>query len=92
MDEEVNGKRFICPSSVGMPFNGDPRAQYMILDIFEGSITTLRQYVEYDRLKLIEGFDKKGYFEKDDNWSMNMVTTILTAHNYIGTQGIRKKA
>ncbi|MFD3156825.1 metallophosphoesterase family protein [Haloimpatiens sp. FM7330] len=31
MDEEVNGKRFICPSSVGMPFNGDPRAQYIII-------------------------------------------------------------
>ncbi len=82
MDEEVNGKRFICPSSVGMPFNGDPRAQYMILDISEGKITTSRQYVEYDRLKLVEGFEKKGYFEKYNNWSMKMVTTILTAHNY----------
>lgn len=82
MDEEVNGKRFICPSSVGMPFNGDPRAQYMILDISEGKITTSRQYVEYDRLKLVEGFEKRGYFEKYSNWSMKMVTTILTAHNY----------
>jgi putative phosphoesterase len=90
MDEEVNGKRFICPSSVGMPFNGDPRSQYIILDLFEGNITTSRQYVEYDRLKLVEGFEKKGYFEKYGNWSMNMVTTILTAHNYIGTQYLRK--
>lgn len=86
MDEEVNEKRFICPSSVGMPFNGDPRAQYMILDIFEGDIKTSRQYVEYDRLKLVEGFDKKGYFEKYNNWSMSMVATILTAHNYIDTR------
>lgn len=90
MDEEVNGKRFICASSVGMPFNGDPRAQYIILDIFEGSIKVSRQYVEYDRLKLVEGFEKKEYFEKYCNWSMNMVTTILTAHNYIGTQELRK--
>jgi len=89
MDEEVNGKRFICPSSVGMPFNGDPRAQYTILDLFEGNLSASRQYVEYDRLKLVEGFEKKGYFEKDCNWSMNMVTTILTAHNYIGTQDQR---
>lgn len=90
MDEEVNGKRFICPSSVGMPFNGDPRAQYMILDIFQGNITTSRQYVKYDRLKLIEGFERKGYFQIDENWSMDIVTTILTAHNYIGTHDIRK--
>jgi len=90
MDEEVNGKRFICPSSVGMPFNGDPRAQYIIIDILKGNITTSRQYVEYDRLKLVEDFEKKGYFEKDCNWTMNTVTTILTGHNYIGTQYIRK--
>ncbi|MBW9158591.1 metallophosphoesterase family protein [Clostridium tagluense] len=90
MDEEVNGKRFICPSSAGMPFNGDPRAQYIILDIFEGNITTSRQYVEYDRLKLVEDFEKNGYFQKNRNWSMNMVTTILTAHNYIDTQNLRK--
>lgn len=72
MDEEVNGKRFICPSSLGMLFNGDSRAQYIILDIFEGNITTSRQYVEYDILKLVEGFDKKEYFEKHSNWSMKM--------------------
>jgi diadenosine tetraphosphatase ApaH/serine/threonine PP2A family protein phosphatase len=90
MDEKVNGKRFICPGSVGMPFNGDPRAQYIILDILEGNITTSKQYVDYDRLKLVEGFDKKGYFEEHGNWSMNIVTTILTAHNYFGTQYIGK--
>ena len=90
MDEEVCGVRFICPSSVGMPFNGDPRAQYIILNLSEGRITTSRQYVEYDRLKLVEGFDKNGYFEKFDNWAMNMVTTILTAQNYIGTLNLNK--
>lgn len=90
MDEEINGKRFICPSSCGMSFNGDSRAQYIILDIFEGKIITSRQYVEYDRLKLVEGFDRNGYFENHGNWAMNMVTTILTAHNYIGTQNLRK--
>ncbi|MCT4598131.1 MAG: metallophosphatase family protein [Vallitalea sp.] len=83
MDEEVEGKRFICPSSVGMPFNGDTRAQYIILDICEGNITTSRQYVKYDKLKVVEDFEQKGYFENYKNWSMNMVTTILTAHNYI---------
>jgi putative phosphoesterase len=86
MDEKINGKRFICPSSVGMPFTGDPRAQYIILDILEGNITTSKQYVDYDRLKLVEGFDKMGYFKEYGNWSMNIVTTILTAHNYFGTQ------
>lgn len=90
MDEEVKGKRFICPSSAGMPFNGDSRAQYSILDVYKGSITTTRQYVDYDILKLVKGFEEKGYLEKYYNWSTNIVTTILTAHNYIGTQHLRK--
>lgn len=46
MDEEIKSKRFICPSSAGMPFNGDSRAQYSILDVYKGSITTTRQYVD----------------------------------------------
>lgn len=90
MDEEINGKRIICPSSVGMPFNGDSRAQYIILDVSKGSITTTSQYVDYDRLKLVKDFEEKGYFEKYYNWSTDIVTTILTAHNYIGTTQLRK--
>ena len=85
MDEKINGKRFICPSSVGMPFNGDPRAQYSILDLSEGDIKASKHYVDYDRLELIKGFDEKGYFEKYYNWSMNMTNTVLTGHNYITT-------
>lgn len=90
MDEKVSGKRFICSSSVGMPFNGDARAQYVILELSNGNLKTSRQYVEYDKLKLVKDFDEKGYFEKYDSWSMNIATTILTAHNYFGTQELRK--
>lgn len=89
MDEEVKGKRFICASSVGMPFNGDTRAQYIIIEISKGNIKTSRQYIEYDKLKLVKDFDEKGYFQEFRNWSMNMITTILTAHNYFGTQEIK---
>jgi len=85
MDEEVNGKRFICPGSVGMPFNGDPRAQYTILNITNNKISTSRRCVEYDRLKFVNEFDKKGYIEKYRKWSMDIITTVLTAHNYFGT-------
>lgn len=90
MNKEVNGKRFICPSSVGMPFNGDTRAQYIILEVVEGNVRASEQYVEYDRLKLVKGFEEKGYLEKYDIWAMSVITTILTAHNYFGTQELRK--
>jgi hypothetical protein len=69
---------------------GDPRAQYIILDIDGKNITTLIQFVDYDRLGLVEDFKEKGYFEKYDSWSMNTLVSMLTAHNYIGTQDLRK--
>jgi putative phosphoesterase len=89
MDEEVNGKRFICPSSVGMPFNGDARAQYIILEINNGKLRSSKQFVDYDILRLVKEFDESGYIEKHSSWAMNLITTILTAHNYFGTQEIR---
>jgi putative phosphoesterase len=89
MDEEVNGKRFICPSSVGMPFNGDARAQYIILEINDGKLMSSKQFIDYDIQRLVKEFDKSGYIEKHGSWSMNLITTILTVHNYFGTQEIR---
>lgn len=89
MDEEVNGKRFICPSSVGMPFNGDARAQYIILEINDGKLMSYKQFIDYDILRLVKEFDESGYIEKHGSWSMNLITTVLTAHNYFGTQEIR---
>jgi putative phosphoesterase len=89
MDEKVNGKRFICPSSVGVPFNGDVRAQYIILEINEGKLMSSKQFIDYDILRLVKEFDESGYIEKHSSWSMSLITTILTAHNYFGTQEIR---
>lgn len=33
---------------------------------------------------VVECFEKNGYFEQYGNWAMSVITTILTAHNYIG--------
>jgi len=84
MDEEVNGKRFLCPSSVGMPFNGDPRAQYMLLDVSNSNVTSMNMFVDYDRVEVVRGFEENGYFEIDGGWSEGMTRTILEGHNYIG--------
>ncbi len=91
MDEVVNKKRFICVGSVGMPLNGDPRAQYMVLDINQNHITTSKQYVDYDLRELVRDFEEKGFLEKHSVWSMNTLITMLTGHNYIGTQDLRNK-
>jgi hypothetical protein len=59
----VGGKQLFNPGSVGMPYNGDPRAQYLLLD-YDGSRwqATFRR-VDYDRRAVREAFDRFGLFE-----------------------------
>lgn len=85
MDETVGGKRFICPGSAGLPLNGDRRAQYMIIEIAGGKVAAEKQFVSYDYLALVDDFEKKGYIERHREWAMNIITSMLTARNYIGT-------
>ena len=33
VDRQIGAQRVLNPGSVGMPYNGDPRAQYMLLDV-----------------------------------------------------------
>lgn len=86
MHEIMNEKHFVCPGSVGMPFNGDTRAQYMILELENGNVTTKRQYVEYSLVGISEAFKEQGFFEIDEAWTRLTIETLLTSHNYIGTR------
>ncbi|MCC6453802.1 MAG: metallophosphoesterase family protein [Caldilineaceae bacterium] len=59
----VAGKQVFNPGSVGMPYNGDPRAQYMLLDGAGGSWQPVFRQVAYDRGLVREAFDRLGLFE-----------------------------
>ena len=85
MHETVNNKTFICPSAVGLPFTGDPRAQYVIIEIAENNISCESCYVEYDYIGMLNDFERKGYFSKYNNWALNTAISMFTAKNYIGT-------
>lgn len=91
MDEKVKDKRFICACSVGAPLNADSRAQYLVMNVDDGTVKIERRFAEYDRSQLIDDFESKGYFEKFDDWSMNTLISMATGCNYIGTQDLRKK-
>jgi predicted phosphodiesterase len=57
----VVGKHTVYnPGSVGMPYNGDPRAQYMLLDLVEGQWQATFRQVDYDRARVRETFDRLG--------------------------------
>ena len=90
MDETVNNKRFICTCSAGMPFDTDCHAKYLVMTVDGRTVSVERKSVFYDRSLLIDDFEKKGYFERFDDWSMNTVISMATGCNYIGTQDMRK--
>lgn len=63
MDRYVVGQRgmrqrVLNPGSVGMPYNGDPRAQYMLLDhLADGLRVTFRQ-VDYPVVRVRQEFER----------------------------------
>lgn len=54
--------RILNSGAVGTPFNGDPRAQYLILERSEeGGWTHAFRQVEYDRDTALEAYEASGY-------------------------------
>ncbi len=50
--------------AIGAPFNLDPRAQYLILELVDNGWQGRFQAVEYDRVKAMAAFAETGYLEK----------------------------
>jgi predicted phosphodiesterase len=59
----VEGRLVLNPGSVGMPYNGDPRAQYMLLDGNGTAWQPTFRRVDYDRGLVREAFDRLGLFQ-----------------------------
>ena len=49
--------------SVGLPFNGDPRAQYAILTLSDGGCKTEFRQVDYDRERTRAAFRETGFLD-----------------------------
>ena len=63
MERTIGEQQLFNPGSVGMPYNGDPRAQYLLLDWDGYRWQPTFRRVEYDRLVVREAFDRLGLFE-----------------------------
>ncbi|RBW70144.1 metallophosphoesterase family protein [Bacillus taeanensis] len=57
----INGKCLINMGSVGLPFDGLPKASYAIVEVYEGSVRTSIERVEYDLEKVIEKYKRVNY-------------------------------
>lgn len=66
--------------SVGMPYNGDPRAQYLLLDARNGQWQPTLRGVEYDHSGLAEAFRASGMVDAVGPSAELHLRTALTGH------------
>jgi putative phosphoesterase len=83
------GKQWVFnPGSVGMPYNGDPRAQYMLLDFDGVAWQPIFRQVEYDRSIVREAFDRMGLFEAYGPLAPLYWQTINTGDPWVSDFGV----
>ncbi|MBI1294091.1 hypothetical protein GC175_03920 [bacterium] len=91
LDRQVDGKRILNGGSVGMPYNGDPRAQYLILDLVtDGEAATWQPYfrqVTYNLSSMESAFHQSGMLEAGGPIGRLMLRTVLTGEPWISDFG-----
>ncbi len=85
-----SGRWFICNGgSIGLPYNGDPRAQYLLLDAIReepGWQATLRQ-VDYDRSGMRQAFEQSGMMAAAGKMAELFLRTVLTGEPWASDFG-----
>jgi predicted phosphodiesterase len=64
MLRESTGQWLINTGAVGAPFDGDPRARYLLLDAQDGAWLPTIQAVPYDRSGVLKRFETSGLLEQ----------------------------
>ncbi len=63
LERRFDGGQVVNVGSVGLPFNRDPRAQYVILEGQGDEVTVDFRRVEYDRSELLSIYRSSGFLE-----------------------------
>ncbi|MBO0686321.1 MAG: metallophosphoesterase family protein [Candidatus Dormibacteraeota bacterium] len=58
--KRVAGMVLVCTGSVGAPFDGDPRAAYVVLDLTRADLGPTHRRVDYDRESTAREFERIG--------------------------------
>ncbi|MCD4686662.1 MAG: metallophosphatase family protein [Anaerolineae bacterium] len=59
-DQRIGSRRVLNCSAVGIPYNGDPRAQYLVLTGRDGDWHAEWRYVAYDRERIYAAYAANG--------------------------------
>jgi len=74
---QFSGKKIINTGSVGLPFDGDPRASYIVFDRTEKDIQIQFRRVSYDVEQACQDLDDEGYPESAKNVIKGIYRTAL---------------
>lgn len=91
LDRQIDGKRFLNPGSVGLPYNGDPHAQYMTLDLLAGAEGPGWQptfhRVEYDTARVPAAFESSGMLAEAGPLAQLYLRTVLNGEPWASDFG-----
>jgi len=79
LDRQVNGTRVINGGAVGLPYNGDRRAQYLILEAGKDGWKPIFRQVEYDNSLVEKAFAETGMASAMGRYGTLHLRTAMTA-------------
>ena len=65
LDRVIDGWRLVNPGSIGLPFDGDPRPSYALLEHGEDECRVLHRRVDYDVEETVAGMERLGHPEAE---------------------------
>lgn len=80
---EVGTGLIVNTGSVGLPFNGDSRAQYVILSKVGSEWEVEFRTIEYDRNALMAIYESSGFLEKGGIYAWLLKREVETAHPHL---------
>ena len=92
LDRNLGRWRVLNGGAVGLPYNGDPRAQYLLLDLMAtpaGPAWAPRfRQVDYDRLRVADAFVASGLLDAAGPLARLDLRTVQTGHPWTSDFGV----
>lgn len=91
LDRSVEGKRVLNGGSVGLPYNSDPRVQYLMLDLVDRRGTAVWEpsfrLVDYDRSHVPDAFARSGMLAQAGPLAELYMRTVLNGEPWASDFG-----
>ncbi|MCL4834006.1 MAG: metallophosphoesterase family protein [Caldilineaceae bacterium] len=91
LDRHIDGKRFLNPGAVGLPYNGDPRAHYLTLDLRSGPDGPHWQptfhRIEYDTSLVPAAYESSGMLAEAGPVAQLYLRTVLNGEPWASDFG-----